>query len=111
MIDDARLEAILSERVTAGMRVVKLKHGHAVRPRKLPRTVAIAYGLGGSVSSAYERLAAIQTAWPIVYAVASTVAHTVSIAKGVVEASALAPKAPPIDSPPASIVDARGIVE
>jgi len=110
-IDEARLDAILSERVTAGVRVVKAKHGNVVRPRKLPRVVAIAYGLGGSVASAYERLAAIQTAWPFVFALASTVAHTVAIAKGIGEGAVAVPKAPPIEVVPQepSIVDAREI--
>jgi len=109
VISDSDLDKILSEKVTAGMRVVKAKHGFVVRPRKLPRVVAIAYGLGGTVSSAYERLAAIQTAWPFLFALATVVSNTVMIAKGLTDKAAIAPKAPPIEvvQEPPSMVDAR----
>lgn len=110
-IDDSDLDAILNEKVTAGVRVVKVKHGNAVRPRKLPRVVAIAYGMGGSAASAYERLAAIQTAWPTLYTIVTCVAHTVAIAKGIAEKARALPPPPAPDNGPSEIIDARPIAE
>lgn len=109
-IANVDLDAIMAERVTAGVRVVKVKRGMAIRPRKLPRAVAIAYGAGGSVASAYERLAAIQLAWPTLYGVIATIAHFVSLGNAVVgKAKATVVEVP--SSEPSHIVDARPIAD
>lgn len=110
VIDPAKLDAILAEKVTAGVKVVKVKHGMAVRPRKLPRAVAIAYGIGGGIASAYERLAAIQVSWPAMFAVVSSIVHVYGIAAATVKASAVKTTPEPTQDAP-SMVDVRHIAE
>jgi hypothetical protein len=108
-----KLDAILNHETNAGFCVVKTDHGNAVRPRKLTRVQAIAYGLGGAGVSAYERLAAIQITRAALFAVGLILTQVVSVA---IDANAEAvdrPKPPvdAVDSEPGAMVDARNIVD
>lgn len=112
-VSDGDIDKVLSERAFAGMRVVKGKAGMVVRARKLPRAQAIAYGIGGGVTNAYEKLAAIQASWPWLYAIASTAAHSVAIIKGSLAVASPIKVTPQstVESDSPGMVDARPIVE
>lgn len=112
-VSNEEIDKVLNERAFAGWRVVDGKGGKVIRARYLARVKAIAYGVGGGVTNAYEKLAAIQVAWPWLYGIASTIAHSMAILKGSIAAAhpiKVTPQ-PSVDNGPPNMVDARPIAE